>query len=73
MRLLLPEIVLNGSDVHHETTTTFVTAREWTLLLVGVVVVLFGFSGTFLPLQSTLPSFSSLTRFWEHHWGSPGG
>jgi hypothetical protein len=40
MRLFLPEIVLNGSDVHRET-KTFGTAREWTLLLVGVAVVLF--------------------------------
>jgi hypothetical protein len=46
MRLLLPEIVLNGSDVHRET-TTFGTAREWTLLLVGVAVVLFVLSGIF--------------------------
>ena len=42
MRLLLPEIVLNGSDRPRET-TTFGTAREWTLLLGGVAVVLFGF------------------------------
>jgi hypothetical protein len=42
IRLLLPEIVLNRSDVHRET-TTFGTAREWTLLLGGVAVVLFGF------------------------------
>jgi hypothetical protein len=42
MRLLLPEIVLNGSDGHRET-TTFGTAREWTLLLGAVAVVLFGF------------------------------
>jgi hypothetical protein len=40
MRLLLPEIVLIGSDVHRET-TTFGTAREWTLLLGGVAVELF--------------------------------
>jgi hypothetical protein len=40
MRLLLPEIVLNGSDGHRET-TTFGTAREWTLLLGAVAVVLF--------------------------------
>jgi hypothetical protein len=42
MRLLLPQIVLNGSDVHRES-TTFGTAREWTLLLGGVAVVLFVF------------------------------
>jgi hypothetical protein len=42
MRLLLPEIVLNGSDGHRET-RTFGTAREWTLLLGAVTVVLFGF------------------------------
>jgi hypothetical protein len=42
MRLLLPEIVLIGSDVHRET-TTFGTAREWTLLLGGVAVQLFFF------------------------------
>jgi hypothetical protein len=42
MRLLLPEIVLNGSDGHRET-RTFGTAREWTLLLGAVAVVLLGF------------------------------
>ncbi len=45
MRLLLYQIVLHGSDgsdVHRET-TTFRTPREWTLLLLGVAVVLFGF------------------------------
>jgi len=42
MRLLLPEIVLNGSDVHREI-TTFGTAREWALLLGAVAVALFGF------------------------------
>jgi len=42
MRLLLPEIVLNGSDRHRET-TTFGTAREWTLLLGAVAVELFTF------------------------------
>lgn len=42
MRLLLPEIVLNGSDGHRET-TTFGTAREWALLLGAVAVVLFEF------------------------------
>ena len=41
MRLLLPEIVLIGPDGHRET-TTFGTAREWTLLLGPVAVVLFG-------------------------------
>jgi hypothetical protein len=42
MRFLLPEIVLNGSDVHRDA-TTFGSGREWTLLLGGVAVVLFGF------------------------------
>jgi hypothetical protein len=42
LRLLLSEIVLKGSDGHRET-TTFGTAREWTLLLGGIAVVLFGF------------------------------
>jgi hypothetical protein len=42
MRLLLHEIVLNGSDVGHEK-STFGTAREWALLLIGILVVLFGF------------------------------
>jgi hypothetical protein len=42
MRLFLPEIVLNGSDGHRET-TTLGTAGEWTLLLGAVAVVLFGF------------------------------
>jgi hypothetical protein len=40
MRLFLPEVVLNRSDAHRET-TTFGTAREWTSLVGGVVVVLF--------------------------------
>jgi hypothetical protein len=49
MRLFLSEIVLrgsDGSDIHRKTTTLGTardTAREWTLLLVGVAVVLFGF------------------------------
>ena len=42
MRLFLSQIVLRGSDVHGET-TTFGIAREWTLLLLGIAVVLFGF------------------------------
>jgi hypothetical protein len=42
MRLFLPEIVLNGSDGHRET-TTLGTAGEWTLLLGAVAAVLFGF------------------------------
>jgi hypothetical protein len=42
LRLFLPEIVLNGSDVDRES-TTFGTRREWTLLLVGVAVQLFDF------------------------------
>jgi hypothetical protein len=41
MRLLLPELVLNGSD-EHGMTPIFGT-REWILLAAGVVVVLFGF------------------------------
>jgi hypothetical protein len=42
LRLFLPELVLNGSDVYGET-TTFGTRREWTLLLVGVAVQLCDF------------------------------
>ena len=42
MRLLLPEIVLNETNVHRER-TTFGAARERTLLLVGVAVLLFSF------------------------------
>ena len=59
MRLLLPEIVLNGSDGHRET-TTFGTAREWTLLLVGVAVVLFGFFRHIPILVSASPPFHRL-------------
>lgn len=45
MRLFLSRIVLHGSDGSdgHRETTTFGTAREWTLLLLGIAVVLFGF------------------------------
>ena len=42
MRLLVAEIVLKGSDGHPKT-ATFGTARPWTLLQCGIVVVLFGF------------------------------
>ncbi|HEY3706361.1 MAG TPA: hypothetical protein VGL22_14965 [Terracidiphilus sp.] len=42
MRLVLPEIVLSGSDVNHEK-AAYGTAREWALLLIGISVDLFGF------------------------------
>jgi hypothetical protein len=42
MRPALHEIVLDGSDVNHEK-TTFGTAREWALFLIGILVVLLGF------------------------------
>jgi hypothetical protein len=42
LRLFLPGLVLNGSDVYGET-TTFGTRREWTLILVGVAVQLCDF------------------------------
>lgn len=45
MRLFLSQIVVHGSDESDvlRETTTFGTAREWTLLLLAVAVVLFGF------------------------------
>jgi len=42
IRLLLIELVPNGQDVQQEA-TTFLTAREWTLLLIGLIAVLFSF------------------------------